>query len=102
MANQAYRYTLDWLEPAPMLHDVRCNTVINTLPEVLGGMRSVASLCETGFAVVSPRLRPPHHRRRRAADDAQPPSPSESGSARASRRSRSGPTKRATRTPSTT
>ena len=49
-----------------------------------------------------PRLRPAHDRRRRAADDAQPPSPSESGSARASRRSWSGPTKSATRTPSTT
>ena len=58
VAYQAFRsrYTLDWLEPAPMLHDVRCNTVINTLPEVLGGMRSVASLCETGFAVVNAAL----------------------------------------------
>ena len=46
VANQAYRY---WL-------DVWCNIVINMLPEVLGGMRSVASLCEMGFAVVNTAL----------------------------------------------
>ena len=46
VANQAYRY---WL-------DVWCNIVINMLPEVLGGMRSVASLCEMGFAVVNSAL----------------------------------------------